>query len=128
MHKLTHTQYIAGLRHQAGQIANAIASGQIDVPDGCWELGPLLAQAELAHDDPDANIIALVCSELEGLPLAEARAHWAAEALDRLAPQLESAATWATSLAMPAIQSLALRYGAQVHADAASSHEAFYRE
>ena len=84
----------------------------MSVLDGCWALGPLLAQAELEPGDSDAQTIGLVCSELDGLPLGEARAHWAPEALDRLAPQLESAAEWAASRAMPAIQSEALRFGA----------------
>lgn len=112
MEKMTHAEYIASLRHEAGEIAAAVTAGRISVLDGCWSLGPLLAQAELDLGDSDAQTIGLVCSELDGLPLGEARTHWAPEALECLAPQLESAAEWAASLAMPAIRSVALRFGA----------------
>ena len=112
MEKMTHAEYIVSLRHEAGEIAAAVTAGRMCVLDGCWALGPLLAQAELDSGDSDAQTIALVCSELDGLPLGEARARWAPEALERLAPELESAAKWAVSLAMPAIQSVALRFGA----------------
>ena len=110
MERLTHAEYIASLRRDAGQVAAAVISGQISLLDGCWRLGPLLAQAELDPDDPDAEVIGLVCSELEGLPVGELRAHWSPEALVRLEPQLESAAKWATPLAMPALQSVARRF------------------
>jgi hypothetical protein len=109
---MTHAEYIASLRHKAGQVAAAVAAGKMSLLDGCWALGPLLAQAELDPGDPDAQAISLVCSELDGLPLGESRAHWAPEALDGLAPQLQSATEWAASLAMPAIHSVALRFGA----------------
>ena len=112
MEKMTHSEYIASIRHEAGKIAAAVTAGNMSVLNGCWALGPLLAQAELDPDDLDVQTIGLVCSELDGLPLGEARAHWAPEALERLAPQLESAAKWAASLAMPAMQSVALRFGA----------------
>lgn len=112
MEKMTHAEYIESLRREAGQIATAVSSGRMSLLDGCWALGPLLAQAELEPDDPDADAIGSVCSELDGLPLGEFRAHWAPEALARLAPQLESITEWATPLAMPTIQSVARRFGA----------------
>ena len=111
MEKMTHAEYIADVRRRAGQLAIAIATGKTDILDGCWALGPLLGQAEL-NDDPDAETIGLVCSELDGLPLGSARALWAPEALSRLAPQLESTAAWVTRTAMPAIKSVARRFGA----------------
>ena len=110
MEKMTHAEYIADVRRRAGQLAAAIATGETDILDGCWVLGPLLGQAEL-EADPDAETISLVCSELDGLPLGSARANWAPDALSRLAPQLESTAAWARRTAMPAIQSVARRFG-----------------
>ena len=112
MEKMTHADYIADIRRRAGLLAAAIAAGESDILDGCWALGPLLGQAELEAGDPDAGVIGLVCSELDGLPLGSVRDQWDSEALDRLAPQLESAAAWARPIAMPAIQSLARRFGA----------------
>jgi hypothetical protein len=112
MEKMTHAEYIESLRREAGKIAAAASSGETAVLDACWALGPLLNQAELDPSDPDARSIQLVWSELDGLPLGELRAHWAPEALSRLAPQLESLTQWATPLAMPAIRSLASRFEA----------------
>jgi hypothetical protein len=111
MAKMTHAEYIADVRSRAGQLAAAIAMGETDILDGCWALGPLLGQAEL-EADPDAKVIGLVCSELDGLPLGPARANWAPDALRRLAPQLDSAAAWTRRTAMPAIDSIARRFGA----------------
>jgi hypothetical protein len=111
MEKMTHAEYIADVRRRAGEIAAAIVAGETDILDGCWALGPLLNQAEL-ENDPDAEAIGVIYSDLDSLPLGSARDHWAPEALNRLAPQLESAAAWATRTAMPAIQSLAHRFGA----------------
>jgi hypothetical protein len=111
MEKMTHAEYIADVRHRAGELAAAIVAGETDILDGCWALGPLLGQAEL-EGDPDAEAIGVICSELDGLPVGSARGQWAPEALNRLAPQLESTAAWATRNAMPAIQSLAYRFGA----------------
>ena len=109
---MTHAEYIADVRRRAGLLAAAVVRGEIGILDGCWALGALVGQAELGAGDPDAQVIDLVCSELDGLPLGSFRAHWAPEALDRLAPQLESAATWAKPIATPAVQSLARRFGA----------------
>jgi len=112
MENMTHTEYIESVRRRAGQIAAAASSGEKAILDACWELGPLLSQAELDPSDPDAQAIELVCSELDGLPLGELRGHWAPGALDGLAPQLESLTQWATPLAISAIRSLALRFEA----------------
>lgn len=109
---MTHAEYIADVRCRAGLLAAAIVKDETDILDGCWALGPLVGRAELEAGDPDAQVIELVCSELDGLPLGSARAQWAPEALARLAPQLESAAAWAKRIATPAIQSLARRFGA----------------
>lgn len=111
MEKMTHAEYIADVRRRAGQLAAAIVSGEADILDGCWALGPLLGQAEL-EADPDAEVIGLVCSELEGLPLGSVRTNWAPDALSRVAPKLDSAAAWARRTAMPAIQSVARRFEA----------------
>lgn len=88
---MTHAEYIADVRRRAGQLAAAIVTGESEILEGCWPLGPLLGQAEL-DGDPDAEIIGLICSDLDGLPLGSARAQWAPDALAHLAPQLKSAA------------------------------------
>jgi len=112
MEKMSHDQYIEQLRQEAGNVAVAATAGKLDVLDACWFLGPLLAQAELSAGDPDANAIGEVCSELDGLPVGNTRELWSLEARERLAPQLESLKNWASLLAMPAIRSVAVRFGA----------------
>ncbi|TPG44811.1 hypothetical protein EAH75_19505 [Rhodanobacter glycinis] len=111
MEKMSHAEYIEQLQHEAGRVAVATVAGNLDILEACWVLGPLLAQAELAPGDPDAHAIGQVCSELDGLPVGEARALWSSLALERLAPELESLKRWALQLAMPAIQSVAARFG-----------------
>jgi hypothetical protein len=112
MEKMTHAEYIAGLREEAGQIASIVLSGSMSLLDGCWLLGPLLAQAELKPGDPDAKAIGLVRSELDGLPVGPQRPLWSAASLKRLAPQLESLSHWASPLAMSAVKNVAQRFGA----------------
>ena len=112
MEKMSHAEYIDQLRQEAGNIAVAAVAGELDVLDACWFLGPLLAQAELPVGDHDARAIGEVCSELDCLPVGNMRELWSLEARERLAPQLESLKKWASPLAMPAIQSVAVRFGA----------------
>jgi len=112
MEKMSHAEYIEQLRHEAGNVAAAAVSGELDILDACWFLGPLLMQAELPAGDPDASAIGEVCSELDGLPVGSTRELWSHEARQRLAPQLESLRNWASPLAMQAIQSVAVRFGA----------------
>jgi hypothetical protein len=112
MEKMSRAEYIEQLQRDAGRVAVATIAGDLDVLEACWVLGPLLARAELAPGDPDANAIGQVCSELDGLPVGEARALWSSQALERLAPELASLKSWALPLAMPAIQSVASRFGA----------------
>ena len=112
MEKMSHAEYIEQLRQEAGNIAAAAIAGELGVLDACWFLGPLLAQAEVPAGDPDANAIGGVCSELDCLPVGTTRELWSLEAREKLAPQLESLKNWASPLAMPAIQSVAVRFGA----------------
>lgn len=112
MEKMSHDEYIEQLRLEAGGIATAALAGELDVLDACWFLGPLLAQAELPAGDADASAIGEVCSELDGLPVGNTRKLWSLEARERLRPQLESLKNWASPLAMPAIESVAVRFGA----------------
>jgi hypothetical protein len=112
MEKMSHADYIEQLRQQAGSVAEAAIAGELDILDACWFLGPLLAQAELPAGDPDAGAIGEVCSELSGLPVGNTRELWSLEARAKLAPQLESLKNWASPLAMPAIKSVAVRFGA----------------
>ena len=111
MEKMSHAEYIEQLRREAGSVAAAAIAGELDVLDACWFLGPLLAQAELPVGDPDTSAIGKVCLELDGLPVGNTRELWSLEARARLAPQLESLKSWASPLAMSAIQSVAVRFG-----------------
>jgi hypothetical protein len=112
MEKMSHSEYIEETRRNAGRIAVATINGEIGILESCFKLAPLLAQAELPAEDPDSNAVILVSDELDGLPLGEFRRHWAPEALEKLAPEIESATAWAQSIAMPAIHSIAARFGA----------------
>jgi len=108
---MSHAEYMEQLQQDVGRVAAAALSGNLDNLEACWLLGPLLAQAELSPDDLDANAIGQVCSELDALPIGEARALWSSHTLGRLAPELEALKSWALPLAMPAIQSAAARFG-----------------
>jgi hypothetical protein len=112
MERLSHVECIQSVRLEAGRIAQAAVAGDVDILEACSALGPLLAQSELGPNDADSEIIDLVCSELDGLPIGKVRALWAPEALERLAPQMDSAKLWAISVAMPTLHSIALRFGA----------------
>jgi hypothetical protein len=112
MKKMSHAEYIEQLRQEAGSVAAAAVAGELDVLDACWFLGALLAQAELPAGDPDASAVGAICSELDGLPVGNTRELWSHEALEKLAPQLESLRNRASLLAMSSIQSIAMRFGA----------------
>ncbi len=110
--QMTHEQYVHSCRIKAARIAASVVAGTVPVLQGCCELDQLRASVEVADDDADFQIFNLVQSETEGLPIGELQTHWSTDALAKLGPELQSASSWASSIALPACRSVVARFGA----------------
>lgn len=64
----------------------------------------------VSDGDPDFAVFALIGSETDSLPLERVRHLWSQNALDRLAPEIEAANTWARPIAETACKRLIERF------------------
>ena len=112
MERMSHSDYIAMVRTEAGGLAGDVLTGRAELLDACHKLSALLAAAELDEGDEDAKTFMLISSEIDTLPVGAVRAHWDANALARLQPELESASEWARKIAEPALVSVVRRFKA----------------
>jgi hypothetical protein len=110
--RMTHEQYVLSVRRQAAEIAAGMLAGDVPVLEGCHSLAALRWELEVADTDPDFVTFAMISSEIDALPIGEARAHWAPEALATVEPDIQSAIAWATPQALPACESVVQRFGA----------------
>ena len=110
--RMSHQAYVSSCRARAAEIAAAILAGSMPLLDGCRLLDQLGADVGVPDNDPDFSAFRLIQSETEALPLGQARSLWAPDALARLEPVLQFAATWAEPIALPACKSVIARFGA----------------
>lgn len=109
--RMTHEEYVQSARQQAVEIATGILNGEVPVLEGCHSLAALHCEVNVDESDPDFVTFAMISSEFDALPLGPVRAHWAPKALERLEPEIQSAIEWAKPQALPACQSVVLRFG-----------------
>lgn len=112
MEKMSHSEYIATVRAEAGNLAADVLGGRAELLDACHRLSALLAAAELEAGDEDVKTFMIISSEIDGLPVGAVRAHWDPSALARLQPEIESASKWARKIAEPALFSVVRRFKA----------------
>lgn len=112
MERMSHAEYIAGVRAEAGNLAADVLCGQAELLESCHRLSALLAAAELDPGDEGAKAFLIISSEIDALPVGAVRAHWDRSALARLQPEIESASKWAREIAEPALVSVVRRFKA----------------
>jgi hypothetical protein len=110
--RMSHEQYVQSCRHRAAALAQGILAGSIPLLESCHTLASLHRAVEVAEQDADFKVFALVSSECDALPTGGAKEHWSPEALARLEPEVQSAIAWATPLVLPACRSIVQRFGA----------------
>ena len=112
MEGMSHIEYIATVRAEAGALAADVLTGRADLLEACHKLSSLLSSAELEAGDEDAKAFMTISSEIDALPVGAARVHWDPVALARIQPEIDSANVWARKIAEPALVSLARRFKA----------------
>ena len=112
MERMSHFEYIAIVRAEAGALAAAVLTGRAELLEACHRLSSLLSEAELEADDEDAKTFKIISSEIDALPVGAVRAHWDPVALAQLQPEIDSASAWARKIAEPALVSVARRFKA----------------
>lgn len=108
---MQYEEHVLQARQEAIRICSGILEGNVDVLEGFHLLASL--RWEVGVDDSDADFIVFVgiSSEIDNLPIGEVRKYWSAEALERVAPDLQAAIAWAMPMATPACKSVVRRFG-----------------
>jgi hypothetical protein len=98
---------------EAVRKARAILMGELGVLEGCIPL------ASLAHDvvpdwriDPDFVVFGAVASEVDALPLGQARAHWSSEALAKADLEIARYTQFSKDQVLAACRSIISRFAA----------------
>ena len=112
MESMSHVDYIATIRAEAGDLAADVLGGRADLLGACHRLSSLLAAAELEPGDEDAKAFMIISSEIDALPVGADRTHWDSSALSRLQPKIDSTSEWARKIAEPALVSVIRRFKA----------------
>ena len=112
MERVSHSEYIAMVRAEAGALAADVLTGHAELLEACQRLSSLLSSAELEAGDEDAEAFMIISSEIDALPVGAVRAQWDPVALARLQPEIESSKIWARKIAEPALVSVARRFKA----------------
>ncbi len=106
--QMSHQDFVDRKRHEAGDVARKMLSGEVDYLEGAIELSSLLRLAEL---DDTFTKFATVSSEIDSLPIGEVRRHWSQAALEKLQPEIEEATAWAKELSLSECERLAKEHG-----------------
>jgi hypothetical protein len=110
--RMTHKEYVQSVRGQAVELASNMIAGTFPILEGCHALASLRSEVDVDESDEDFVTFAMISSETDALPAGDVRARWAAEALARMEPDIQSAIAWATPQALLACQSVVRRFGA----------------
>jgi hypothetical protein len=111
---MNHEEYVLQARQEAIRICAGILEGNVDVLEGFHLLASLRWEVGVDDGDPDFTVFVGISSEIDNLPIGEVRKYWSAEALERLAPDLQAAIAWAMPMAIPACRSVVSRFGDEV--------------
>jgi hypothetical protein len=96
-------------RRTIGEIAKAMLAGETSFLSGSRKINALRFPARLDHDQDVIPFVA-IDSETDALPLGPVRAHWNADALRRLEPEIERAEIWAREFGSEACRKLVERF------------------
>ena len=109
---MSHQAYVSSCRTKAVEIATAVLEGSMPMLEGCHLLDELVTDVDVPGEDQDFRIFNLIQSETDSLPIGQAREYWAPDALARIEPDIQAATAWAKPIAIPALQSVIVRFGA----------------
>ena len=112
---MSHHEYVTLCRSRAVEIASATIGGDIPVLLAPRLLADALSGADIPRDDADFRAVRMIDSELDALPIGKERELWSQEALERLAPEIQAAETWAAPQVYAACESIVRKFGGQEH-------------
>jgi hypothetical protein len=92
-------------------LAEGMLGGSLSFFEGSARVVGLWASlGKIEERDKDFDAFAVIASETDHLPLAAAKQLWAAESLERLAPEYERTEQWALGFAPQACKNLVARF------------------
>lgn len=97
------------------ELLRSMLRGELSFIEGSRDLWRLAESANLPEDDEDVTAFLAIDSETDALPVGRDRQYWAAEALERKAPEIAAAEAWARSFGETAAQRLLKRLKEHPH-------------
>lgn len=110
--KMSHEEYIEAQRKRAVEVACGMLVGSIPYLEGAIELSSLRFEVGVQDNDADFIAFTAVASEIDHLPIGSARQYWAAEALNRLEPEIQQFTQWAKEFSLSKCKSIVERFSA----------------
>lgn len=107
--RMSHAEYVAGVRTRILECAKRMLRGQVSYCEGSVEISTLHLEAELPAEDDDIAPFLLIASETDDIPVGPVREWWTEEAIAKLGPRMASAERWAREVGGPACASLVRR-------------------
>jgi hypothetical protein len=102
-------------RRRMAELLNSMLRGDLSFIEGSRDLWRLASFANLPENDKDVTAFLAIDSETDALPVGRDRQHWAPEALERKAPEIAAAESWARSFGESAAKRLLERLEESPH-------------
>jgi hypothetical protein len=102
-------------RRRMAELLRSMLNGDLSFIEGSRDLWRLAKYANLPEDDEDVTAFLAIDSETDALPVGRDRQHWAPEALERKAPEIAAAESWARSFGETAARRLLERLNESSH-------------
>ena len=106
----TNEEFARSVRQYIVSTARAMLEGQLSFLLGSRLLAPLRPQTDAARYDHDFLVFVAIHSQTHALPLGAVREHCDEHVLARLAPEIEEAEQWASTVGADACRSLIARF------------------
>jgi hypothetical protein len=103
--------YERSVRKQLVELVDKMLCGELSFLDGAVEVSRLKHEVGgVSDDDADFDVFVLIASETDRLPLKKFQHLWAAEALEKIHPDLERAEKWASGICQDECRNLLSRF------------------
>jgi hypothetical protein len=97
-------------RRRIVEAAETMLAGKLSFIEGARLICDLRSMSGLANDDPDIVPFRGIDTETDTLPLGKLWELWAADAWEKLEPEIDSAEKWAEEIGREACRSLVRRF------------------
>jgi len=108
---MNHEEYIDSVRIKIGRTAQNMMNGTKNYLEGAIEISSLCHEAEVDINSEEFIVFRGISSEVDHLPIGEARKLWSKEALEKHEPEIQKSTSWAKETSLEQCNFLAKKYG-----------------